>query len=290
MIGALVAILSLTMTSKLVAAGTVAKTMTVTNATNASPIVLTTSEPHGFARPIHAVVDQVGGNDAANGLWVLTPTGPTTLALSTFDQAGVPAPVTGSGAYTSGGRARIAFPDGSILLGWRNVNMSTAMTSPRIVFVPLGSGKWEHTKYGGVIPPATFPQLRADMTAEQQRMQLATGINVEGMRFEVHVTGCANPPDPDFGDFDVTQALYRLLYQTIFEQIGPDVATVLKGDWQKVGLDYRGQKWVGIIEIDQAVTDAPLAYVPAGTIATMTVNFEGASSTDAVVIALPPPS
>ncbi len=293
MIGALVALLSLDMTRKLVAAGIVATTFTVTGATNATPIVLTTSAAHGIVRPVHGVVADVAGNDEANGVWVLTPTDPTHLSLSTYSRGGIPTPSVGSGSYSSGGTIQIAFPDGSILLGRRNVAMSTATATPRIVFVPTGSPAWELDPYGGVIPTSPRPRTLATQTTEQIVMKQSRQLNTERQRFEVHVTGCASPPDPDFGDFDTTQAIYQSLYGSLFDAVSPDRARVLGGSWVSQGqdiqtLDTRGQKWVGIIEIAQPVTDSPLDFIPVSTTGTFSINLVNGSSGDATVVLIPP--
>ncbi len=68
---------------------------TITNATNANPIVITTQEPHGYFQSGTVVVAGVGGNTAANGTWTATPLTPYTFSL----------PVAGNGTYTSGGTA-----------------------------------------------------------------------------------------------------------------------------------------------------------------------------------------
>lgn len=293
MIGALISYLSLDVTRKLVAASIIAKTLTIAAATNATPVVVTTSAPHGFNRPAHGVVEGVGGNTGANGLWVLTPASASTFTLSTFDGQGNVVNSIGTGVYTSGGTIKIAFPDGSILLGRRNVAMQMAVATPRIVFVPVGSSAWTLDAYGGVIPPATLPRTRASETAEQQTMKLARQLTTERQKFEVHVTGCAEPASPDFGDFDVTQALYQTLYGSMFDLITPDRARVLGGSWvsQDVTIqtfDTRGQKWVGIVEIAQPVTDNPLSFVPSGTFGTITIGLEGASSGDQTIIVTGP--
>lgn len=292
MIGALVSLLSLDMTRKLVAAGMVASTFTITGATNATPIVLTTSTAHGLTRRTHAVVSGVVGNVAANGLWVMTPTSTTQLALSTFESDGTPVNSVGSGAYTSGGLAKTAFPDGSIRLGRRNVPMASAVATPRIVFVPVGSSEWKLDPYGGAIPAASRPPARVNQTAEQQTMLQRRQLNTERQKFEVHVTGCATPPDPDFGDFDVTQAIYQSLYESMFNLITPDRARVLGGNWVSQvesiqTLDTRGQKWVGVVEIAQAVADNPLSFVNANTDGTLVVNFDNGDPADETVIVVP---
>lgn len=289
MIGSLIALLSLDVTRKLVAAGMVAKTLTIVDATYATPIVVETSAAHGYTRPAHGVVSGVTGNEAANGLWVLTPVDTTHLTLTTFTSQGIPTNSEGDGAYVSGGEIEIAFPDGSILLGRRNIAMQTSVATPRIVFVPIGSPPWELDPYGGVIPTSAQPRSLAAETAEQKTMKLQRQLCTERQRFEVHVTGCANPPSPDFGDFDATQAIYQTLYGSMFELITPDRARVLSGEWvsQSTGIqvvDTRGQKWMGIVEIAQPVLPDPLEFVPSMTSGYLTVNFENGSSADQTVI------
>ena len=72
---------------------------TITSATNASPIAITTSAAHNYATGDTVVISGVGGNTAANGRFVITVTGSTTFTLNGS---------TGSGAYTSGGTAKDA--------------------------------------------------------------------------------------------------------------------------------------------------------------------------------------
>jgi hypothetical protein len=67
----------------------------ITGATNASPIVVT-STAHGFANGDVVTISKVGGNTAANGKWTIQ-----NVAANTFELAGS----TGNGAYTSGGIA-----------------------------------------------------------------------------------------------------------------------------------------------------------------------------------------
>jgi hypothetical protein len=73
--------------------------LTVTNATNASPIAITTSTAHGLATGERVAITGVQGNTAANTTatrpsWTITRTGATTFTLDTS---------TGNGAYTGGG-------------------------------------------------------------------------------------------------------------------------------------------------------------------------------------------
>lgn len=71
--------------------------LTITAATNASPIAITTSAAHGLATGMFVRISGVVGNLAANGVFVITNTGASTFTLNGS---------TGSGAYTSGGTAQ----------------------------------------------------------------------------------------------------------------------------------------------------------------------------------------
>lgn len=68
-------------------------TLAITNATNASPIVITTSVPHGLATADVVTIRGVGGNTAAN----VNDNAITVTGASTFSLNGT----TGNGAYTA---------------------------------------------------------------------------------------------------------------------------------------------------------------------------------------------
>lgn len=68
--------------------------LTITGATNATPIVVTTSTNHGITDVSYATVAGVGGNAGANGSWVVSRVDATHLTLRGS---------VGTGAYTSGG-------------------------------------------------------------------------------------------------------------------------------------------------------------------------------------------
>lgn len=69
-------------------------------ATNATPIVVTTSGAHRFTTGEIAVISGAQGNTAANGAWTVTVTGATTFSLNNS---------AGNGSYTGGG---VAFDQG----------------------------------------------------------------------------------------------------------------------------------------------------------------------------------
>lgn len=67
---------------------------TITGATNASPIVITTSGSHGLTTGASVTLSGVMGNTAANGTFTITVISPTSYSLGGS---------TGNGSYTSGG-------------------------------------------------------------------------------------------------------------------------------------------------------------------------------------------
>lgn len=72
----------------------------VTAASNATPIVVTTGTAHGFTTGDIVVVNDVGGNLAANGVWKITAASGSVFSLTDPVTDGN---VVGSAAYTSGG-------------------------------------------------------------------------------------------------------------------------------------------------------------------------------------------
>ena len=299
MIGALVAILSLNLTSVLISDyGVVAGTLPVTGATVSTPIQLT-SPAHGFAsgRTVHAIVSGVGGTVEANGLWALSVVDPNTFSLATFTAQGIPAPSVGVNAYTSGGQIQYAFPDGSILLGRRNVALATAAATPRIVFVPTDGRAWGLEPYGGAGPdlqPADAPPDRG--SAQQQSMTLGPQLATQFLTFEVHVSGSGpnygEALSPDFYDLDATQALVFALYSVLFDAGGAPRARVLRETWPSQrddagSMSQRGQKWVGTLEMQCPVQRIPRAFVPIGTTMQLTIEPANPGPGDAVVIEVP---
>ncbi len=85
----------------------------ITGATNASPIVIT-STAHGFANGNIVAISNVGGNTAANGVFKVANVTANTFELTHRDTG---ANIAGNGTYTSGGFAVNLSGD----LNWSNV-------------------------------------------------------------------------------------------------------------------------------------------------------------------------
>lgn len=76
----------------------------IEGATNATPIVVTTTEAHGLSDADAVTISGVLGNTAANATSYVDVTGVKTFAL--YSDVGLTTEVAGNGAYTSGGIAR----------------------------------------------------------------------------------------------------------------------------------------------------------------------------------------
>jgi hypothetical protein len=88
----------------------------ITNATNATPIVIT-SNGHGLANGQAVTITDVGGNTAANGTFLASNVATNTFELRPTTTGTAGAGVAGNGAYTSGGFWSLAgVEDGTLKL------------------------------------------------------------------------------------------------------------------------------------------------------------------------------
>jgi len=95
-------------------------TQSITGATNATPIVCTTSLAHGYSTGDVIVITNTNGNTATNGVWKVTVTNSTTFSLDDS---------SGNGAWTSGGLISPIF--------CRTIKTASALVQPIASFAPL---------------------------------------------------------------------------------------------------------------------------------------------------------
>lgn len=283
-IGAIVTLLSLNLTISLIQDySAVAGAFTLTNVTQTTPITITVPA-HGVppGRNVHGIISGVTGSTEANGAWVATPLDANTFALTTLTEQGILVQSVGVNPYTGGGILQYAFPDWSILLGRRNVALSSAVASPRVVFVPTTGKAWNIEPYAGAAPSIVAPgRPPARGTAEQQSMTTQPQIATEYLTFEVYVTGCGpdygQPESPDCYDFDATQRTVFALYAVMFDAFGMERCQVLRERWPSQEVEagtvtQRGQQWAGIVQLQVPVAPVPLQFVPEGTSLVFTVE------------------
>lgn len=294
MIGALFALLSMDVTERLVAAGLRAPgafAFSIVMATATTPIIVTTGAPHNVTTPIHAVVADVDGLDGINGTWELTRVDATRLSLGTYSPSGRPVPSSGTGAYAGGGTITSALDTGRIRVGrkWRTVNGVPF----RITVVPMGSGRFGLDPYGGnVVPLLQLPSTLSQEPEEDHRRAQQPQIFTDPTRYTVYCLGALNPPDPDFGDYDLALALRDQMIASMF-RLMPATFNVLGGKWESQDpsaptWDSRGQECSFVLEILQPVRMEPAAFVPFGLNARLDVNLSDGPSSDAIIIELPP--
>jgi hypothetical protein len=95
-------------------------TQAITGATNAAPIVVTTSLAHGYSTGDVIQLSGATGNTAANGIWKVTVTNSTTFSLDDS---------SGNGAYGASGVISQIF--------CRTIKTATALVKPIASFAPL---------------------------------------------------------------------------------------------------------------------------------------------------------
>ncbi len=294
-IGALIALISFDVTASMIAAGQVSQTWTISGVSNTTPIVVTTSVPHGVAPGVkmHAVIAGVSGTTAANGTWELAFVDDSRFSLGTYSPIGTPIASVGNAVYVAGGTIKTVLDRGRILLGRKF--LTSHGTPPRIVFAPAAAPLFDFEALGGqTMPLMTLPATLAQMTPEQISMTEQPPILTDHSRWEVYCWGAATPADPDFADFDFTRALrdqviasgIRLISQPFFKVIGGVWESQREGRPQSAW-DSLGQVYKMLVEIVQPIVDDPFAFVPAGIHATLTVQPVNPGPTDPIVIVTP---
>jgi hypothetical protein len=242
----------------LVAANLIAATFSVTAATNATPIVITTNKAHLLYNDAIVTITGVAGNTAANDDWNVTVVTPTTFALNNS---------VGSGAYTSGGTVSVALSGGKILLGrqWDRQNQA----SPRIIFIPIGGDFPARDQYAtATIPYPTDPQHTA-----LSEPGVLTNRNV----FEVLVWGASSPPDPDT-NFTVTELLRDQVIRTA-DRLFRGNYSCKSGQWKdqtvQASADMKlGHLYSFQLTIDAPVTAVAMPFAPNGVGATIGIYFQ----------------
>ena len=97
-------------TAEIADLGALAATKTITDATNATPIVIT-SNAHGYSNGNVIFQTAVGGNTAANGFFKVANKTNNTYELTNLDGTNVP----GNADYTSGGTAQVFSAGASVV-------------------------------------------------------------------------------------------------------------------------------------------------------------------------------
>jgi hypothetical protein len=151
-------------------------TASVSGASDASPIVITTSAANSFISGDEVQITGVTGNTAANGLWFINVLTSTTFQL--FQDQGLSVASTGNGSYSSGGAVSEA-RDISLLTGNFELKLElkalTATKNATVCVQDSADGfvndivtRWEVATQGGstggfYLPPDGFTVTQVDV-------------------------------------------------------------------------------------------------------------------------------
>lgn len=258
----IVAMLSADVCTQLIAAGFIASTLTITNASNTTPIVITTQQNHLLIDGAVVEVSGVTGNTAANDFWNVTKVSDKEFSLNSS---------VGNGAYASGGDVKVALVLGKILLGRQWVRQNQA--SPRIIIVPTGGDMPPRDQYATANTPGP--------TEAQRQAELAPSVLTHRNVFEVQVWGSApttSDPSTVVDDAFTTCEFMRDMVLRVCDQQYRGNFTATRGEWsdQKVTAtqDMKlGHVYTFQLTIDAPVTVTPKEFAPSGVSATVGVYF-----------------
>lgn len=223
--------------------GAIAATLTITGATNAAPIVITTATPHLLLPNAVVLVSGVVGNTAANDFWAVTPVDATHLSLQNS---------VGNGNYVSGGIAQTALVGGKILFGRRWVQQNQGV--PRIVAVPIEAPILPRDQY------AISDRTNADLTDAQEAALIAPAVSVTHNVYEIHCWGAQNPSDPDL-DFDATEAIRDQVIRSADELYRGNFTTS-GGKWIDQAEKNATEMKFGHLMVFNLTIDSPITAFP----------------------------
>jgi hypothetical protein len=238
----------------LIVAGSVAATLTISDASNATPIVITTTTPHLLTRDGVVYISGVVGNTAANDYWKITPVNATSFSLQNS---------VGNGAYASGGTAQSALIGGKILIGRWWVQQNQAR--PRIVAIPIDADGLPRDQYA--MADATGNGNDDNLSDPQRAALLSPSVSTCHNGFEIQVWGGQNPPDQEY-DFDATETLRDQVIRSC-DALFRGNFTWGKGKWvdqaERVTTEMKlGHLFTFQLTIDAAIGQTPLVFTPPG--------------------------
>ena len=101
--------------------------VTITGASYAAPIAITTASPHGYQTGQQVTITGVAGNTAANGTFTITVTSPTSFTLNGS---------VGNSTWTSGGTATGQLSGNPVIAGSGVNTITGASAGPRLPSPP----------------------------------------------------------------------------------------------------------------------------------------------------------
>lgn len=154
-------------------------TLTVSDATNATPIVVTSSAAHGLSDGDRVDVREVLGNLAANGEFYAKRTGFSTTTFGLYSDEDLTTAVAGSGAYTSGGIIGCAgSPYLAMKVAWHDSGLVAGSSMPDVAMyrnLYVDGIKWHYAKEKHKKDVPDLKPLFEDILAEQDRLNRQVG-------------------------------------------------------------------------------------------------------------------
>jgi hypothetical protein len=146
--------------------------------------------------------------------------------------------------------------DGAIAFGAKAA--ASRKSPPRIVFVPVGS-----TFYGS--------DYGTDIFGEGRVRPVVQSLATDNFAFDVHVWGSAEPPDPDGGDLDDARYLIHQVVRVCL-RIADVAVKPIRVTYDPDPASTLGQHATLRLEMATPVVEARQMYVPAGTVAQITIE------------------
>lgn len=266
--------------------GTVSTVANISNVSSATPMVVTTSTPHGLVSGAWVTIfgavghfsptwpnppDPPAWQHSINGAWQIIVLSPTTFSVSDgVNMSGVsPVSVTpgvSNGTYASGGTVyKGPLVDGHILLGKQH--LAEGSSPPRIVFT-FARSEWSDR---GMYSPATASVEPTDRDYQTLARSLVSEVYV----VSVWCWGAQVPADPEGGDKDATQSLYQ--------QVIRSLDLMVRGAWDvnpgaftreqpgQTALMNFGEEFVFQFKVGTPVLESVLSNAPTGVAPTL--NF-----------------
>lgn len=150
---------------------------TITGASVATPIEITTAEPHGYQTGMKVSVTGVVGNTAANGTWAISVTGPMTFTLNG---------TTGNAAWTSGG-VSVGVLSGGVII---SSSPGTPTPAQSAITASLSLGAEDITKILAATGAANSLTLDTlNVLLRYRRLSSALALSISDLILCIQLTG-----------------------------------------------------------------------------------------------------
>lgn len=148
--------------------------------------------------------------------------------------------------------------DGQIAFGARAT--ASRKSPPRIVFVPVGS-----TFYGS--------DYGTDTIGTNRVVNIVQSLATDLFDFDVHVWGCAEPPDPEGGDLDDARYLMHTVIR-VCARVADVAIKPMRVTYDPDPASTLGQHAILRLQFATPVVEVRQSYMPSGVVGQITVKNE----------------